>query len=124
MEQSEIILKRVDDQRELYTNCGRRASILYFVLNDLNKINSMYQFSLDWYKELFDRSIKDVENQAIGGDKIEAITDYHTKQVYKEACKALFEQHKLLLSMQMCIKLQMSEGIINQDEWNFFLIGG
>lgn len=26
--------------------------------------------------------------------------------------------------MQMCIKLQMSQGLINQEEWNFFLIGG
>merc|ERR1719453_391336 len=71
LEQAEIILKKVDDTREQYRHCGRQASILYFVLNDLNKINSMYQFSLDWYKELFDRSIKDVESQAIGGDKIE-----------------------------------------------------
>lgn len=84
----------------------------------------MYQFSLDWYKELFDRSIKDVENAAVGGDKIEEITKHHTKQVYREACKALFEKDKLLLSMQMCIKLQMAEGTINHDEWNFFLIGG
>lgn len=99
LEQAEIILKKVDDTREQYRHCGRQASILYFVLNDLNKINSMYQFSLDWYKELFDRSIKDVESQAIGGDKIEAITEWHKKKVYKEACKALFEKHKLLLSM-------------------------
>lgn len=71
----------------------------------MNKINSMYQFSLDWYKKLFDRSIKEVETMAIGGDKIEHITNHHRKQVYKTACQSLFEKHKLLLSMQMCIKL-------------------
>lgn len=42
LEQAEIILKKVDDTREQYRHCGRQASILYFVLNDLNKINSMY----------------------------------------------------------------------------------
>lgn len=26
--------------------------------------------------------------------------------------------------MQMCIKLQFAEGIISEDEWNFFLRGG
>jgi len=26
--------------------------------------------------------------------------------------------------MQMCIKLQMAQGIIDLDEWNFFLMGG
>lgn len=113
LQAAEVLLKKVDDTREVYRNCGRQASILYFVLNDLNKINSMYQFSLDWYKQLFDRSIKDVENQAVGGDKIEAISAYHTKNVFKEASKSLFQKHILLLSMQMCIKLQMSEGKID-----------
>ena len=42
LQQAEILLKKVDDTREVYRNCGRQASILYFVLNDLNKINSMY----------------------------------------------------------------------------------
>jgi len=26
--------------------------------------------------------------------------------------------------MQICIKLQVAEGIINEDEWSFFLRGG
>lgn len=98
-EAAEIFLKKVNDTREMYRNCGRQASILFFVLNDLNKINSMYQFSLDWYKNLFDKSIKEVEAMAIGGDKIEHITAHHRKQVYKVACSSLFEKHKLLLSM-------------------------
>jgi dynein heavy chain len=116
-------MKKIDDSREMYRSCGRQASILFFVLNDLNKINSMYQFSLDWYKALFMRSIEDSREQMFQ-DRIKSIIKFHTLQVYKQACRSLFERHKLLLSMQMCIKLQMAEGIINEDEWNFFLRGG
>jgi dynein heavy chain len=57
-------------------------------------------------------------------DRYKSITRYHTVQVYKQACRSLFERHKLLLSMQMCIKLQMAEGAIDEREWNFFLRGG
>jgi dynein heavy chain len=32
--------------RENYRPAAARASLLYFILNDLNKINPMYQFSL------------------------------------------------------------------------------
>ena len=32
--------------REHYRPAAARASLLYFILNDLNKINPMYQFSL------------------------------------------------------------------------------
>ena len=54
LENSEAILKKVEEAREKFRGCGRMASILYFVLNDLNKIDPMYQFSLDWYKNLLD----------------------------------------------------------------------
>lgn len=48
----------------------------------------------------------------------------HVLAVYRQACRSLFEKHKLLLSLQMCVKLKMSDGEINEDEWNFFLRGG
>ena len=41
----------------MYDNCAKKAAALFFVINDLNKINPMYQFSLDQYKELFKQSI-------------------------------------------------------------------
>lgn len=53
LEQAEQTMKRIDDTRETYRPCGKVASILFFVLNDLNKIDPMYQFSLEWYKKLF-----------------------------------------------------------------------
>lgn len=43
--------------REGYRDLGRVASILYFVVNDLSKIEPMYQFSLDRYKQLFSNTI-------------------------------------------------------------------
>lgn len=116
-------MKRIDDTRETYRSCGKQASILFFVINDLNKIDPMYQFSLDWYKQLFVTSIeKSRENMF--QDRIKNILKEHTLAVYRTVCRSLFEKHKLLLSLQICIKLRMAEGEINEDEWSFFLRGG
>lgn len=116
-------MKRIDDTREIFRNCGKQASILFFVLNDLNKIDPMYQFSLSWYKQLFMKSIEE-SREHMFQDRMTTITKYHTYAVYKQACMSLFERHKILLSMQMCIKQQLADGIVNEDEWNFFLKGG
>ena len=123
LEAAEQTMKRIDETRETYRICGRVASILFFVLNDLNKIDPMYQFSLDWYKELFQTSIEESRSNNYG-DRIKNIIKTHQLKVYKQACRSLFEKHKLLLSLQMCVKLKMSEGEINEDEWTFFLRGG
>lgn len=36
----------INKAREMYRPAAARASLLYFILNDLNKINLIYQFSL------------------------------------------------------------------------------
>lgn len=123
LEAAEQTMKRIDETRETYRICGRVASILFFVLNDLNKINPMYQFSLEWYKELFQKSIDDSREHGYG-DRIKNIIKTHQLAVYRSACRSLFEKHKLLLSLQICVKLKMSEGEIEEDEWSFFLRGG
>jgi len=55
---------------------------------------------------------------------MKAIITTHTLNVYKASCRSLFERHKLLLSLQMCIKLKIAEGEVDKDEYTFFLRGG
>lgn len=37
---------KINEARELYRPAAERASLLFFIINDLSKINLMYQFSL------------------------------------------------------------------------------
>ena len=36
----------INEARELYRPAAERASLLYFIIDDLHKINPMYHFSL------------------------------------------------------------------------------
>lgn len=42
LDSAEITMRKIDDTREQFRQCGRVASILFFVLNDLVKIDPMY----------------------------------------------------------------------------------
>jgi hypothetical protein len=44
--EARITSAKIDQARELYRPAAARASLLYFILNDLNTINPIYQFSL------------------------------------------------------------------------------
>lgn len=37
---------KINEARELYRPAAERASLLFFIINDLSRINPMYQFSL------------------------------------------------------------------------------
>jgi dynein heavy chain, axonemal len=46
---SAIAEKQIDETREKFRVVAYRASILYFCITDLDKIDPMYQYSLQWF---------------------------------------------------------------------------
>lgn len=56
---------------------------MFFVLNDLGKVDPMYQFSLDSYLSLFSMSLEKSQKSAKLEERIEKLNDYHTYAVYK-----------------------------------------
>ena len=44
--EAKVTEKKINEARENYRPAAARASLLYFILNDLYKINPLYQFSL------------------------------------------------------------------------------
>jgi len=116
--------KKIETASAAYRPCSVRSSVLYFVLNDLSKVDPMYQFSLDAYNELFLLSIQKSPKSDNLQDRIKFLNDYHTYAVYKYTTRGLFECHKLLLSLQMCVRILQSANQVNNEEWQFFLRGG
>uniref|UniRef100_G1MEZ7 Dynein axonemal heavy chain 2 n=1 Tax=Ailuropoda melanoleuca TaxID=9646 RepID=G1MEZ7_AILME len=124
LETSETTEINIDLAREAYRPCAQRASVLFFVLNDMGRIDPMYQFSLDAYIGLFILSIDKSHRSNKLEDRIDYLNEYHTYAVYRYTCRTLFERHKLLFSFQMCAKILETSGKLNMDEYNFFLRGG
>ncbi|XP_035155786.1 dynein axonemal heavy chain 2 isoform X7 [Callithrix jacchus] len=124
LETSETTEINIDLAREAYRPCAQRASVLFFVLNDMGCIDPMYQFSLDAYISLFILSIDKSHRSNKLEDRIDYLNDYHTYAVYRYTCRTLFERHKLLFSFHMCAKILETSGKLNMDEYNFFLRGG
>ena len=116
--------KKIESASALYRPCSVRAAILYFVLYDLAAVDPMYQFSLDAYVDLFLLSIKNAPASTRLDERIKFLNEFHTYATYKYTSRGLFEAHKLLLSLQMCVRILQSDGKMNDLEWRFFLRGG
>mmetsp|Transcript_29052 Transcript_29052/g.63631 ORF Transcript_29052/g.63631 Transcript_29052/m.63631 type:complete len:866 (-) Transcript_29052:575-3172(-) len=124
LEVSEQTEKKIDAAREGYRPCAYRASLLYFLLSDLARVDPMYQFSLDAYVVLFNISLDKANKSDDLQDRLRNLNDYHTFFVYRSTCRALFEEHKLLFSFQICAKIMQGYKKMNQQEYDFFLRGG
>lgn len=51
--EAKITSKEIDTAREEYRTAATRASIIYFIMTDLVKINPMYQFSLEVSSKIY-----------------------------------------------------------------------
>jgi dynein heavy chain len=124
-EETEI---KIDLAREGYRVAAIRATIVFFVLNDMASVDPMYQFSLDAYVELFIISIEQSRQSSVPQSEItgrnKAINTYHTLAVYTYTCRGLFERHKLMFSYLMTLRILQSENKIIAEELNFLLVGG
>ncbi|XP_043340601.1 dynein axonemal heavy chain 14 [Cervus canadensis] len=47
----------IEETRKLYLPIATRGALLYFLVSNLAKIDYMYQFSLDWFRQIFVSSV-------------------------------------------------------------------
>ncbi|XP_041455872.1 dynein heavy chain 10, axonemal-like [Lytechinus variegatus] len=113
----------IDKLRDGYRPAAKRGAILFFVLSEMALINSMYQYSLAAFLEVFQLSLKKSLPDSILVKRLRNIMDTLTHNIYNYACTGLFEKHKLLFSFQMTIKLEQSEDNLPQEELDFFIKG-
>jgi len=45
--------------RKVYAPGAKRVAKLFFLMSDMSKINSLYQFSYNWFIELFKTQMED-----------------------------------------------------------------
>ena len=62
IEQSVEVEIEINETRNQYKSVAVRGSVLYFVVADLSKIDPMYQYSLSYFKRLFNVAIEKSES--------------------------------------------------------------
>ena len=103
-----------------YRPSAQRASILFFVLNDMGRIDPMYQFSLDAYIELFLMSIDKSQRSSKLDERIANLNDYHTYAVYRSVvyqtatcnCEVIF-LHYGKCSWLLCRNLPLCRSLLD-----------
>ena len=72
---------------------AKRAANLYFALTDLALIEPVYQFSLEFYNEVFEQSVEKALPSKI--DRVKNINSMFTKTIFDTIVRSLFEKDKL-----------------------------
>ncbi|XP_030760043.1 dynein beta chain, ciliary-like isoform X2 [Sitophilus oryzae] len=121
VDEAKITSVKIDEAREQYRPCAARASLLYFILNDLFRINMIYQFSLKAFSVVFKDALKRATPAEKLKDRVVNLLDNITFSVYMYTSRGLFECDKLIFMAQMTFQIFIQLGEINPEELDFLL---
>lgn len=105
-------LDQVDKLKDTYHITAVRVSRLFFVLMQIMNVNSMYQYSLKYFKGILHMALHSAHDRTDLKSKEKRknyFRDKFTELLYTNICRSLFEVDKLLFSFLMCLKIKDEE---------------
>lgn len=121
VKEAHITEAKINLARENYRPSAARASLIYFILNDLSKINPMYQFSLKAFIVVFGTAIRNATKSDNVKERVEALIDCLTYTSYAYVARGLFERDKLTFVSQLAFQILTAAKAINPVELDFLL---
>lgn len=136
VKEAKVTEAKINEIREYYRPAAARASLLYFIMNDLNKINPMYQFSLkvshsscptaqsffqldhsvvcapsclQAFSVVFQRAVKKAKPEEEVRQRVLNLTDSITFSVFQYTTRGLFECDKLMFVTQLVFQVGRRE---------------
>lgn len=103
--EAKITSQEIDVAREHYRPAAARASLLYFILNELNTINPIYQFSLKAFSVVFQKAIRKADPSETVTIRISNLIECITYSVFQYTTRGLFECDKLIFMSQMAFQV-------------------
>jgi len=127
----EQTMNSMETIRNGFVPVAKRVSRLFFVLTDLVQIGPMYQYSLEFFRNIYKATIKSADKVEPKLNKKERKAYFikeFTANMYRNVSRSLFVKDKLLFSLLICLKImdevQESTGGMNIPEIRFLMTGG
>lgn len=124
LEEAEMTANTINKERKAYKPIASRGSIIYFVIASLALVDTMYNYSLEYFNKLFNQRLEKSEMHANVPKRVEILIDDITLSFYEKICRGLFVRDQMLYAFLIVMNVLLQVGDeVNQIEWGFFLKG-
>ena len=120
---AEVTARTINKERTSYHPIAVRGSILYFAIASLANIDSMYNYSLEYFLKLFNQRLNKSQTSKDINTRVDILINDITISFYEKISRGLFEKDKLLYSFLIVTSKLLNDLTIDEKEWQFFLRG-
>ncbi|KAJ3385444.1 hypothetical protein HDU84_002244 [Entophlyctis sp. JEL0112] len=128
VEATDVILQEVEEVTTTYTPLALSCSAIFFCLEQLSQLHHFYQFSLDFFNQIFmfvlhnNPNLSGIEDYT---QRLSLISKDLFTVTYSRAAKSLLHDDQVILSTLLSqIKVRNTANQMDEEEYEFFLSGG
>lgn len=118
--------KDIAQNRLRYTDVAVRGSLLFFQIDQLWKIDHMYQYSLETFMVVFNKALAiapQPQNKKDVTQRVKNVVLSITENVFAYVSRGLFERHKLIFSSLLTFAILVRKNEIDLKQLDFLLRG-
>ncbi|XP_006898632.1 PREDICTED: LOW QUALITY PROTEIN: dynein heavy chain 9, axonemal [Elephantulus edwardii] len=119
VQEAKVTEVKINEAREHYRPAAARASLLYFIMNDLSRIHPMYQFSLKAFSVVFQKAVERAASSESLKERVTSLIDSITFSVCQYTTRGLFECDKLTYLAQLTFQILLMNQEVSAAELDF-----
>ncbi|CUG51588.1 dynein heavy chain, putative [Bodo saltans] len=126
MAEAQTTQTKISVSRRTYQPVAERGALLFFQLDQLGKIDHMYQYSLEAFMVVLNKALIKAEHPEDKNDvnrRVELVIKSITESVFAYVARGLFERHKLIFSSLLAFTILLKRGELDRRQLDFLLIG-
>lgn len=116
-----IAKNEIDIFRNSYDEFAHYCAVLYSTLLPMFNINCMYRFSLEWFMQLYMKSIINSKRNIIIEKRLEYLRISFTEMLHTNVLTALFDEHRVLYSFLLSLRILKYTGQVKSEEIDLFM---
>lgn len=120
LQSATVAEQRIVELQANYVSVANLSAQLYFAISDMQNIDPMYIFSMEWFLTIFNRGINKAQYTKVLPQRIENLILAFREELYSSVSMCLFEKDKLLFNFLVAIRLMQD---LNAQQWRYFLTG-
>ncbi|KAI8974487.1 dynein heavy chain [Pilobolus umbonatus] len=128
VDETNTVMHEVEQTTAIYTPLAHACSSIFFAMEQLNLVNHFYQFSLDFFYDIFTYVIH--SNPNLKGitdptERLEILSRDLFSAAYKRASRTLVHEDYTMYAILLCqIRINGTQEQIDETEYDFLLSGG
>ncbi|KAL1922601.1 uncharacterized protein VTP21DRAFT_10140 [Calcarisporiella thermophila] len=127
VEETENVMQEVEEMTAVYTPLAQACNGIFFIMEQLNLLNHFYQFSLDFFYDIFHTVLHNnphLKNVKDPDARLEILFRDLFNVSFQRVSRALLHEDHIMFAMLLAqIKLGGSAEALNEAEFDFLLKG-